>query len=168
MYTPGLARDSFQTSQDYHLYSLHAQVKEKSEFPSDSGGEQAMGILVNCPNGHVFKVKEKYAGKKGFCPQCTDKVTVQVPDTLSTMSSSGVLHKALDGSNDVGHGQSVLDEHHGESVLDVHHKDQSHSASGSLLNSSLIRSRTTCKRCGAKVPSWFASCSECGEFMEGS
>ena len=42
-----------------------------------------MGIQVECPNGHVFKVKEKYAGKKGICPLCPGKVSVQVPDTLS-------------------------------------------------------------------------------------
>jgi len=37
-----------------------------------------MGIQVECPNGHSFKVKDKYAGKKGLCPHCEGQVIVQV------------------------------------------------------------------------------------------
>ena len=42
-----------------------------------------MGIQVECPNGHIFKVKDKYAGKKGLCPHCEGQVIVQVPDALT-------------------------------------------------------------------------------------
>ena len=42
-----------------------------------------MGIQVECPHGHVFKVKDKYAGKKGLCPHCEGQVIVQVPDALT-------------------------------------------------------------------------------------
>ena len=38
-----------------------------------------MGIPVNCPNGHHFSVKDKYAGKKGICPYCEGQVVVRVP-----------------------------------------------------------------------------------------
>ena len=43
-----------------------------------------MGISVTCPNGHEFKVKDKYAGKKGLCPFCKDQVAVRVPDVVSS------------------------------------------------------------------------------------
>ena len=43
-----------------------------------------MGITVTCPNGHEFKVKDKYAGKKGLCPFCKDQVAVRVPDAVSS------------------------------------------------------------------------------------
>ncbi len=116
-----------------------------------------MGIPVKCPNGHVFKVKEKYAGKKGYCPMCPGKVAVQVPDTLSTMSSSEAASKTK---------RKRSGDDHGESVLHGHEKDISGSTSGSLLNSSLVRQKVLCNKCGARVPSWYASCSECGEFLE--
>ena len=43
-----------------------------------------MGIQVQCPNGHTFKVKDKYAGKKGLCPHCEGQVIVVVPDASVT------------------------------------------------------------------------------------
>ena len=52
-----------------------------------------MGIQVECPNGHVFKVKDKYAGKKGLCPHCEGQVLVQVPDALSKSQSSDILQQ---------------------------------------------------------------------------
>ncbi len=116
-----------------------------------------MGIRVECPNGHVYKVKEKYAGKRGYCPLCTDKVSVQVPATLSTISSPPRT-KSKSTESDMVDDDS-------ESVLDYYDKGPLGSRSGSLLNSSLIRERSTCKTCGAKVPSWFASCPDCGDFM---
>jgi len=42
-----------------------------------------MGIPVTCPNGHEFKVKDKYAGKKGLCPYCKGQVAVRVPDATT-------------------------------------------------------------------------------------
>ncbi len=120
-----------------------------------------MGIQVECPNGHIFKVKEKYAGKKGICPLCTGKVSVQVPDTLSAITAPAKSKSTAAGSSD-DMSESVLDDSHG------HPKGPPSGKSGSLLNSSLIRDQATCKRCGAKVPMWFASCSACGEFMDGS
>src|SRR6478736_4975936 len=52
-----------------------------------------MGIQVECPHGHIFKVKDKYAGKKGLCPHCEGQVIVQVPDTLSPSSASDILQR---------------------------------------------------------------------------
>ena len=50
-----------------------------------------MGIQVECPNGHIFKVKDKYAGKKGLCPHCEGQVIVQVPDALTANSASDIV-----------------------------------------------------------------------------
>jgi anti-sigma B factor antagonist len=35
-----------------------------------------MSICVRCPNGHVVRVKEEYAGKNGLCPHCRAKMHV--------------------------------------------------------------------------------------------
>src|SRR6185503_16969381 len=62
-------------------------------FLSGSGGRPNMGIQVECPNGHTFKVKDKYAGKKGLCPHCEGQVIVQVPDALTANPASDTLQR---------------------------------------------------------------------------
>lgn len=36
-----------------------------------------MSIRVVCPNGHILRAQESFAGKKGLCPVC--KAPVRVP-----------------------------------------------------------------------------------------
>jgi len=104
-----------------------------------------MGIRVKCPNGHVFKVKDKYAGKRGLCPHCTDKVSVRVPEKSKELP-------------DPSHGESVFDEY--EKVLEPE-------SSGSLVGSGSVRMhKSQCKKCLAEVPIWFATCPACGEYMQ--
>ena len=117
-----------------------------------------MGIAVTCPNGHEFKVKDKYAGKKGLCPFCKGQVAVRVPDAVS----SDQLQKAA---------RRVAAEEHGagaaaESAASVFEDSlaEGGGASSSLLGSSVIQHNVKCK-CGQRVPMWFARCPKCGEFM---
>lgn len=122
-----------------------------------------MGISVECPHGHAFKVKDKYAGKKGLCPFCKGKeVFVRVPD----VTSSGTLEDAV--------GRVVREQRGGRppSLTDSSIFDDmpdgsspSTSGSGSLLGSSVVRHNIRC-RCGESVPMWFAKCPKCGEFLE--
>ncbi len=111
-----------------------------------------MGIQVECPNGHAFKVKDKYAGKKGLCPHCEGQVIVQVPDTISSLEESQTI-------------QSVASE--GSVFDDDHPLEASPSASASLLGSSVIRHNVRCK-CGESVPLWYAKCPSCGDFLDHS
>jgi glutaredoxin len=137
-----------------------------------------MGIAVTCPNGHQFKVKDKYAGKKGLCPYCEGQVLVRVPDALSSRDFKAAVHRAAAadraassdikkkgsrtspvvstnaGQGEPGHGSSVFDEP----------LQQNSDTSGSLLGSSVIRHNVKCK-CGEHVPMWFARCPKCGEYM---
>ena len=144
-----------------------------------------MGIAVTCPNGHQFKVKDKYAGKKGLCPYCEGQVLVRVPDALSSRDFKAAVHRAAAadraalsdikkrgvapskvGATDTvpdttgaGHGEPG----HGSSVFDEP-LQQNSDTSGSLLGSSVIRHNVICK-CGEHVPMWFARCPKCREFM---
>lgn len=119
-----------------------------------------MGIQVECPNGHVFKVKDKYAGKKGLCPKCEGQVVVLVPD-------------ALHGKTEDAYRQAVLQEHRAahsapptsSSVLDDALSDSDSGTSASLIGSSVIRHNVKCE-CGAHVPMWYAKCPSCGRYME--
>ena len=126
-----------------------------------------MGIQVECPHGHVFKVKDKYAGKKGLCPHC-----------------EGQVHGA---SSRRAHRERI--ERHSAARSDSapagrqHHEPRRHRAirtcstirpinprrrsgtSGSLLGSSVIRHNIKCK-CGQHVPMWYARCPACGAYLD--
>jgi len=115
-----------------------------------------MGISVTCPNGHRFKVKDKYAGKKGLCPHCQDQVKVQVPDAASSDDLSKAAYRAAAEE----HGAAAAS----ASVFDDHHDSSDPSGSASLLGSSVIQHHVKCA-CGERVPMWFARCPKCGEFM---
>jgi hypothetical protein len=116
-----------------------------------------MGISVTCPNGHEFKVKDKYAGKKGLCPFCKGQVAVRVPDSVSSDQLQKAAHRAAAEE----HGGILADD--AASVLDDSVSEDA-SASSSLLGSSVIQHNVKCK-CGNHVPMWFARCPKCGEFM---
>lgn len=48
-----------------------------------------MSIMVRCPNGHVLKVKDSFAGKSGLCPIC--KARIDVPDPrLGSLSEDDI------------------------------------------------------------------------------
>ena len=120
-----------------------------------------MGIRVECPNGHVFKVKDKYAGKKGLCPRCHGEVEVTVPDLLHSEQTERNYRRVVaeevraTNASPADQAASVLD--------DALPSDAS--SSGSLMGSSVIRHSVRCE-CGHAVPMWFAKCPHCGKFME--
>lgn len=120
-----------------------------------------MGIPVECPNGHHFKVKDKYAGKKGLCPKCHGEVPVQVPKLLVSKETEAGYRRAV--AEEVRAQQKPPTDHAASVLDDSVHDDAS--SSGSLLGSSVIRHHAKCK-CGQSVPMWFAKCPACGNFME--
>ncbi len=118
-----------------------------------------MGISVKCPHGHEFKVKDKYAGKKGLCPFCKGQVAVRVPDAVSSEN----LQKAARRAAAEQHGAGAAAAAAASSIFDES-LPQDASTSSSLIGSSVIRHNVLCK-CGEKVPMWFARCPKCGDFM---
>ena len=127
-----------------------------------------MGIQVECPNGHTFKVKDKYAGKKGLCPHCEGQVIVQVPDALSVTPASDVLQREAIARRQSSHHQAVSESSSGSHVFDDPSEQPAppgSSTSGSLLGSSVIRHNIKCK-CGQHVPMWYARCPSCGQYLE--
>lgn len=120
-----------------------------------------MGISVKCPNGHEFKVKDKYAGKKGLCPYCEGQVKVLVPDATSSKNLSSAAYRAAAEE----HGGGAAAAAAAASVFDDHPDSMDSSTSGSLLSSSVIRHNVKCK-CGERVPMWYARCPKCGKYMQ--
>ncbi|MCA9258084.1 MAG: hypothetical protein KDA61_02735 [Planctomycetales bacterium] len=121
-----------------------------------------MGIPVKCPNGHEFRVKDKYAGKKGVCPFCDGHVVVQVPDALSSTDLRNAYTQAV--SEEHRRGRPALgDSSIFESAPDL--EDPVAGESSSLLGSSVVRHNIKCTS-GESVPMWFAKCPRCGKFLE--
>ncbi|MGI9430352.1 MAG: hypothetical protein ACR2NM_16945 [Bythopirellula sp.] len=120
-----------------------------------------MGIPVKCPNGHDFKVKDKYAGKKGLCPYCPGQVAVRVPDAASSDNLSKAAYRAA--AED--HGAKVPATPSSSVFDDAGDSSGDAGASASLIGSSAIRHNVKCK-CGERVPMWFAKCPNCGHFFD--
>jgi len=116
-----------------------------------------MGIPVKCPNGHEFKVKDRYAGKKGLCPYCKGQVAVRVPDASTEDIANAAYRVAAEEHGAGNTAASVFD----EDQVDVGDP----SASCSLMGSSVIRHNVRCQ-CGERVPMWFAKCPKCGTFFD--
>ncbi|NOY29767.1 MAG: hypothetical protein GXP28_06200 [Planctomycetes bacterium] len=119
-----------------------------------------MGISVACPNGHDFKVKDKYAGKKGLCPYYPGQVAVRVPDAISSKDLSSAAYRAAAEEHGGGAAAAAA-----SSVFDDDPHGSGPSTSGSLIGSSVIQHNIKCQ-CGERVPMWFARCPKCGEFIE--
>jgi hypothetical protein len=123
-----------------------------------------MGIRVECPHGHVFKVKDKYAGKKGLCPHCEGQVIVLVPDALTTEASDVLQKEAIQRRQAKQHSSSSSGSHVFDDSSEMVAAASS-GTSGSLLGSSVIRHNIKCK-CGEHVPMWYARCPACGQYIE--
>jgi Zn finger protein HypA/HybF involved in hydrogenase expression len=126
-----------------------------------------MGIQVECPNGHVFKVKDKYAGKKGLCPHCEGQVIVVVPDAFSLLDETDELQKDAIRHRQAAKQKTPSSSPSSSSVLDDSHDfGSTPGTSGSLLGSSVIRHNIKCGKCGERVPMWYARCPHCGDYLE--
>lgn len=124
-----------------------------------------MGIQVECPHGHKFKVKDKYAGKRGLCPHCADQVVVQVPDLETSSATEEAYRDAVIGEHRANHAAPPVPSGDTSSVFDDHPAVKGSGTSGSLLGSSVLRHNIKCE-CGASVPMWFAKCPSCGTFLQ--
>ena len=122
-----------------------------------------MGIQVECPHGHIFKVKDKYAGKRGLCPHCKGQVVVLVPDALHSPSMESAYRRAVNEEQRHAAAHAVGSD---SSVLDDIPREQDAETSGSLLGSSVIKHSIRCEFCHESVPMWFAKCPSCGHFIE--
>ena len=115
-----------------------------------------MSIRVECPNGHVFRVKDKYAGRKGLCPHCEGEVVVRIPHSSETDIENEL--KEVRKTYHIGG-------HYEELVYDDPFEEGASDTGQSLVGSSAVRHGKRCKKCGTNSPIWYASCQKCGEFF---
>lgn len=116
-----------------------------------------MAITVTCSNGHLLRIKDKYAGKSGLCSYC--HVRIEVPanerafeDEVLTIVGPPRKAPPPDIPED-----SI---HDGASVLAG---DEAKEESGvSLVGSSLLHRRKVCPQCRHIASFAFTVCPRCG------
>jgi hypothetical protein len=47
-----------------------------------------MGIEARCPNGHQVRVKDRFAGRKAYCPECGSTFRVPLPGATPTLPAA--------------------------------------------------------------------------------
>ena len=113
-----------------------------------------MSIEFRCPNGHLLKVKDKYAGQTGLCPKCQARVLV--PKPVEAMSEQAICD--LIGPPE-------------EDDIPVHQErqlqDPSSGASGSSLIQAAMSARETkiCPKCKHEVRVCYALCPFCHTYF---
>ncbi len=116
-----------------------------------------MSIEVSCPNGHVLRVKDSFAGKSGYCPHCRAKVHVPQPIGFSEDDVISVL----------GPPPPVpADDPEPEADAYVHqsprHKKPAEESGVGLAGSSILRRAKLCPGCRTPTSFSFSICPTCG------
>lgn len=50
-----------------------------------------MGIEARCPNGHQVRVKDRFAGRRAYCPECAAKFRVPMPGAAAELPTAAVV-----------------------------------------------------------------------------
>jgi len=119
-----------------------------------------MSIQVSCPNGHVLRVKDSFAGKSGYCPHCHAKVRVPNPQAFSEDDVIGVLGTPVPASpEDVAHSEAEEFVHQEPRPAEVHQHEESGIA---LYGSSIHQHPKVCPTCHKRASFSFSICPSCG------
>ena len=117
-----------------------------------------MSIEVSCPNGHVLRVKNSFAGKTGYCPHCRAKVHVPAQEFLEedVMSVLGPPRPMPvdDPESEPADEACVHQEPRQEGLAEE-------SGIG-LAGSSILRRGKVCPACNKAASFAFSICTVCG------
>jgi hypothetical protein len=112
-----------------------------------------MWIKVACPSGHMLKVRTKYSGRVGKCPQC--EASVQIP-----LLSEEQMFELLDAEAARSPNLSV----HQEKQPDP--PDAASNASSHTIGSTVLRKAPkTCPRCKKQCSPKYTICPHCRTFL---
>ncbi len=106
-----------------------------------------MAITAKCPNGHVLKVKDEFAGKSGLCPHCHSRILVPMP--VHPIETEGISDDEVLG------------------LLGPPGDMKTKSAASPPTNykapaSSILKNQKVCLQCGHLASIAFANCPRCG------
>ena len=133
-----------------------------------------MSIEVTCPNGHRFKVKDRWAGKSGRCPKCKAAMTVPVP--AANVSDDDALAMIGDYDTPPPKPALVIEKTSGEKDDEVaaaqsedDYEEQLDLATSGMgvLGAGVTSGKHVCENCGKEASEWSASCGHCGAYFDG-
>ena len=122
-----------------------------------------MSISIKCPQGHVLKVKDEFAGKSGLCPHCHCRVFVPMPvhsHTSARISDDEIL--GLLGQPERVEPEPPPVPPTDPRMTSVHDGVPEEDSGISLLGSSPLRKQSTCPHCGNVTSIAFTHCPRCG------
>ncbi len=131
-----------------------------------------MAIRLRCSNGHLLRVKEKFAGKSGLCPYC--HVRVNVPHIKLPQAHSLSDEEILDIMGPPPAVTPLPDYADEDESTEVHvlpdaEKQPNDEGSGiSLVGSSMLKRKKFCPECARIVSYSFKWCPGCGSLLSGS
>ncbi len=126
-------------------------------------GKNIMAISAKCPNGHMLKVKDEFAGKSGSCPHCGSRVFVPMP--VHTTEKARISDDEILGL--LGPPNKAKDEPSpspplSDTVLHPGHDAPKPESGIGLLGSSILRKQKVCPQCAHPASIVFMYCSRCG------
>jgi anti-anti-sigma factor len=114
-----------------------------------------MGIKLTCPNGHVLKVKDQYAGQAGFCPHCRARIHIPELKKVSEDEIAAIL----------GPGQVAPPPEPAEEFVDPQPRQEAEESGVNVLNSALLRRKKVCPQCCEITSLSFRLCPRCGTLL---
>jgi hypothetical protein len=120
-----------------------------------------MSISAKCPNGHVLKVKDEYAGKSGLCPHCGSRVSVPVPSAEKSRISDDDILGLLGEPSKVTVEPPPLPPSNPQ-MESVHDGPKEEESGISLLSSSISAKQKLCPKCANVTSVAFRHCPRCG------
>lgn len=122
-----------------------------------------MPIACRCPNGHVLKVKDKYAGKTGLCPKCG--AAMQVPAASEEEEFIEMIPREKEPPAPAG--RSIFDDDEEPTPRERRGGRSSISTSESLLSSaSVVKHCKKCPKCFELAPLWHVRCLKCNHYFQ--
>ena len=119
-----------------------------------------MSIQVSCPNGHVLRVKDRFAGKSGYCPRCRAKVRVPRRCSFSEDDVISVLGPPPATPTETSEASEPEAYVHQDPR---HTRPQDEEESGvALFGSSILRRAKVCPSCHKRASFAFSVCPSCG------
>ncbi len=113
-----------------------------------------MSISFRCPNGHLLKVKDKYAGQTGLCPHCQARVLVpQPPPPLTDDAIADLIGPPPDEDDRPVH-------------QEMPSGDPAGMSGSSLIQSSMAARETkVCPKCHYEVRVCYQLCPNCKTYF---
>jgi hypothetical protein len=124
-----------------------------------------MSIQVVCPNGHVLKVADKWAGRKGLCPVC--KASVRVPKPSEEQLSEDAIMTIL-GKYDPGKSWKKLTEAPDLATAETPKAPRSSTeGDAQAAGSGPSPSKKTCPHCHQEIVAGIHICPHCQTYVAG-